>query len=192
MAITNGVTASLFSDFGPAHVITDRDGEPMKTLALRNCEVMDKPSVLKIEGVEDGTPVVILTFAGDLGPSDVADITQLGADIVELDDNTGAMAKFNSKRFKVARVEFVSPSDAKVDVTDGMFKTMLVSSTQQCVEHWTGQYASYKAEFDQQAKEGAKFKKREITIMNRLVQCCFHTFCPHLLLSKHTANWARL
>ena len=65
-------------DFGPEHVITDRDGEPMKTLALRNCEVIDKPACLKIAGVDDGTPVVILTFAGDLGPSDVADITQLG------------------------------------------------------------------------------------------------------------------
>ena len=39
MAINNGVTASVFSDFGPEHLITDADGEPTKTLALMGIEV---------------------------------------------------------------------------------------------------------------------------------------------------------
>ena len=67
LAVNNGVTASIFSDFGDEHVITDRDGEPTQPLALSNCEVITKSSVLIIPGVEDGQPVVVLTFAGETG-----------------------------------------------------------------------------------------------------------------------------
>jgi ubiquitin-activating enzyme E1 len=125
--------------------------------------------VLNIAGVEDGDEVVILTFAGDLGPQDVADITQLGAEVVELEDNTGPLEVVNNQQFKVARVEFNSPTDAKVDVNDAMFKQMVVSPTSKCIEHWTKQFDTYAAEHEANAESGGKkMKKREITVMNRL------------------------
>ena len=34
LAFTSGVTASMFSDFGPMHVITDSDGKSKETLAI--------------------------------------------------------------------------------------------------------------------------------------------------------------
>jgi len=168
LAINNGVTASIFSDFGAEHVITDRDGEPTQPLALSNCEVITKTATLNIPGVEDGQPVVILTFAGETGPTSVADITKLNSEVIEMDDQTGALEVLNGKKFKVARVEFKSPREAKVDVNDALFKNMLNTPTADCVVHWEKQFNTYKAEFDAKAEEGKKFQKREIMIGNRL------------------------
>ena len=56
MAITNGVTASVFSDFGPEHLITDADGEPTKTLALMGIEVRGLVVLLLLVGVQ-GVPL---------------------------------------------------------------------------------------------------------------------------------------
>ena len=55
MAVTNGVTSSIFSEFGPHHKITDATGEPTptptptQTLAVSNVEDLDKkPELLQI------------------------------------------------------------------------------------------------------------------------------------------------
>ena len=48
VAINNGVTASLFSDFGPSHTITDWNGEPTEARALSNIEVVVKPASLQV------------------------------------------------------------------------------------------------------------------------------------------------
>eukprot|EP00007_Cunea_sp_BSH-02190019_P005688 CAMPEP_0174236942 /NCGR_PEP_ID=MMETSP0417-20130205/6347_1 /TAXON_ID=242541 /ORGANISM="Mayorella sp, Strain BSH-02190019" /LENGTH=1117 /DNA_ID=CAMNT_0015315645 /DNA_START=21 /DNA_END=3374 /DNA_ORIENTATION=+ len=39
LALTNGVTGSFFSDFGPEHRVTDANGEPLKNVALALIEV---------------------------------------------------------------------------------------------------------------------------------------------------------
>merc|ERR1740117_556793 len=85
-----------------------------------------------------------------------------------MDDQTGALEVLNGKKFKVARVEFKSPREAKVDVNDGLFKNMLNTSTTDCVAHWEKQFSTYKSEFDAKAEDGKKFQKREIMIGNRL------------------------
>ena len=60
-------------------------------------EVLDKPALLKVDGVEDGERVVVLSFASVVGyeafPND-------GATIV-LDDLVGDLAEFSGKSFKV-------------------------------------------------------------------------------------------
>ena len=40
LAANHGVTASIFSDFGPRHEIADATGEPTQTLAVANIEVL--------------------------------------------------------------------------------------------------------------------------------------------------------
>ena len=60
LALTTGVTASLFNDFGPRHEIADATGEPTQALAVANMEVIDaKPALLKVAGVADGARAVI-------------------------------------------------------------------------------------------------------------------------------------
>ena len=64
-------------------------------------------------------------------------------------------------QFKVARVEFNSPADAKVDINDGNFKSLLVQPTAECAAHWSKQFGSYQAEFDQDpANAGKEMRKR--------------------------------
>lgn len=64
-------------------------------------------------------------------------------EIVELDDNTGPLEAVNKKQYRVARVEFKSPTDAKVNILDGNYKQLLVQSTAQCVAHWSKQFGGY-------------------------------------------------
>mmetsp|Transcript_30781 Transcript_30781/g.80546 ORF Transcript_30781/g.80546 Transcript_30781/m.80546 type:complete len:1703 (+) Transcript_30781:130-5238(+) len=171
LAVTSGVTASVFSDFGPAHHITDPNGEPMQPLALSSCEVLARPDVLKVDGVKAGQAVAILTFAGETGPGSIADITNLGTSVVELDDCSGPLAALNGRKFKVERVFFVSPAAAKVDTSDGLYKEMLNSGAAECVTHWAKQYDTYKAEFEAEPNadgDKKKFKTREILVMNML------------------------
>ena len=78
LAVNTGVTASIFSDFGPNHTITDWDGEPTEARALSNIEVMQKPAALKVGGVQDGKTIVVLTCDADHGLDD--------GDEIEVDD----------------------------------------------------------------------------------------------------------
>lgn len=62
MAVTNGVTATFFSDFGPTHVVTDANGEPPISNPVDNIEVVE----------EDGSHYLVITVTRtkhDLGMS---------------------------------------------------------------------------------------------------------------------------
>ena len=62
LALTTGVTASLFSNFGPRHEITDATDKPTQALAVAHVEVIDvKPALLKVVGVANGARAVIET-----------------------------------------------------------------------------------------------------------------------------------
>ena len=103
MAVTNGVTSSIFSDFGEHHEITDATGEPTQTLAVSNMEVLEeKPKLLQINGVKDGEKVVIITVAQtDHGLED--------GDVVVLEDMRDGMEGLNGKSVTVKRVAITSP-----------------------------------------------------------------------------------
>jgi len=160
LAVNSGVTASIFSDFGPRHVITDEDGEPTQMLAVAAAEVVTVGGIVKVSGAKDGDKVVVLTLASDHTLQD--------GDIVTLDDMRGVLASLNTRQLKVRRLGLLSPSDAKVDIKDVAVKEMLKSSTTEVLANFAKQYDYYKSEFDAAGSEG-KFKQREITLFNRLV-----------------------
>mmetsp|Transcript_33227 Transcript_33227/g.61177 ORF Transcript_33227/g.61177 Transcript_33227/m.61177 type:complete len:1298 (+) Transcript_33227:96-3989(+) len=163
MAITNGVTSSIFSDFGPHHEITDATGEPTQTLAVANVEVIaEKPKLLQVEGVKDGEKVVILTVAqSDHGLED--------GDVVVLEDMRDEMEVLNGKSVTVKRVAIASPTAAKVDTRGVAFKTALALPTSSVISNFERQFDFYKIAFDgEEENSGKKFPVRTITIFNRL------------------------
>ena len=103
MALNNGVTSSIFSDFGCTHEIADATGEPTQTLAVANMEVLaTKPKLLEISGVKEGDKVVIVTVAqAEHGLDD--------GDMVALDDMRGELEQWNGKQLQVKRVAIASP-----------------------------------------------------------------------------------
>ena len=163
LAATNGVTASIFSDFGTRHEITDATGEPTQTLAVSNLEVVEsKPALLKVSGAEDGSTVVIATVAqAEHGLED--------GDVVVLDDMRDGMERLNGRRVTVRRVAISSPTAAKVDTRGVAFKTALGQPTSSVVANFEKQYEFYKQQFDEDPANGGKrFPVRTITIFNRL------------------------
>jgi ubiquitin-activating enzyme E1 len=112
MATNHGVTASLFSDFGPRHEIADATGEPTQTLAVSNVEVIEsKPALLSIDGVKEGEKVVIVTVAqAEHGLDD--------GDMVTFDDMRDGLAILNGKTVKVKRVAISSPVRLRVLMPD--------------------------------------------------------------------------
>ena len=163
MAITNGVTSSLFSDFGPKHEITDATGEPTQTLAISNVEVLDsKPKLLDVGGVKEGEQVVIVTVAqNEHGLED--------GDVVVLEDMREGMEGLNGMSVTVKRVAIASPNAAKVDTRGVAFKTALGLPTEAVVSNFERQYDFYKSAFDEdEDNANKKFPVRTITIFNRL------------------------
>ena len=163
MAVSNGVTSSIFSDFGPHHEITDATGEPTQTLAVSNVEVLDdKPKLLQVEGVKDGEKVVIVTVAqNDHGLED--------GDVVVLEDMREGMEGLNGKSVTVKRVAIASPTSAKVDTRGVAFKTALALPTASVLANFERQYEFYKSTFDEEeGNSGKKMPVRTITIFNRL------------------------
>jgi len=55
LAVTNGVTATVFTDFGPQHKITDQSGENARVNSVDN---------LQIHKDENGTPYLLITVTG--------------------------------------------------------------------------------------------------------------------------------
>ena len=108
LAVTTGVTCSLFSDFGPRHEISDATGEPTQTLAVSAVEVLDaKAPLLRVAGVADGAKVVIVTVAQhDHGLED--------GDVVVLEDMRDGMEGLNGRSVTVRRVAITSPVRAAV------------------------------------------------------------------------------
>jgi hypothetical protein len=166
LAVTNGVTSSIFSDFGLQHHITDSNGEPTETYAVANIEVMAKPPILMVSGVADEEQIVIVSFASDVATSDgLAD-----GDTIELDDFKLELGSLQGKQFKVKRAAFYSPRAAEVKVDDPGFLLQLGNGTEACVDGWQKQHDTWKAEFEASGKAGSwKSQLREITLLNRLV-----------------------
>lgn len=163
MALTNGVTSSIFSDFGNHHEITDATGEPTQTLAISNVEVIDsKPKLLDISGTKKGDVVVVVTVAqNDHGLED--------GDVVVLEDMRDGMEGLNGKSVTVKRVAIASPTDAKVDTRGVAFKTALQLPTESVISNFERQYDFYKQAFEEEeCNAGKKFPVRTITIFNRL------------------------
>lgn len=164
LAYTSGVTASLFSDFG-SHLVNDVDGEVSESQAVSRIEVLSKPAVLKVQGVEDGETIVVVTLAQT--PHEMPE----DGSSMELDDLKGEMAQFNNTQFKVKRLSFLSPRKAALDINDEVYRNTLNNATLKCLEGWQAQHDAYRTEFLGGGGEEAKWKHqlRNITIFNRLV-----------------------
>lgn len=163
MAVTNGVTSTIFSDFGLNHEINDATGEPTQTLAISNMEVLDsKPKLLEVAGVKEGEKVVIVTVAqSEHGLED--------GDLVVLEDMRDGMEELNNMKVTVKRVAIASPTAAKVDTLGVAFKTALALPTESVVSNFERQYDFYKSAFDEDVENAnKKFPVRAITIFNRL------------------------
>jgi len=160
LSVNMGVTTSIFSDFGPKHIISDEDGEPTQMLAVSAAEVVPVSNIVKVHGSSEGESLLVLTLAGDHGLQD--------GDMIVLDDMRGTLAGFNGRQVKVRRFGVVSPSDAKVDLKDVAVKEMLKNTTGEVLSNFQRQYDYYKSEFETSGSEG-KFKQREITLFNRFV-----------------------
>jgi molybdopterin/thiamine biosynthesis adenylyltransferase len=165
-AFTQGVTASIFSDFGQAvHTVTDPSGEPTQMLAIANIEVLpNKPSLLKIHDVPDGQPIIVVTVASNEHGLD-------DGDIVQLEDMRDQMQVLNGKRFLVRRVAFQSPRQAQIDTRDVTFLEILKQPTAQVIENFEKQYEYYRIQHEQQvfASNKTSMPVRTITMFNRLV-----------------------
>lgn len=166
MAVTSGVTASVFSDFGPKHVIQDKDGEPTEMLAVASAEVVQVGGVLKVSGCNAGDKVLALTLASDHGLDD--------GDHIVLDDMRGKLEHYNGKKIEVKRLCLCSPPNDmyKLDLTDVANKEILKNSTGKVVETYEKLYENYKEEFIKQGKGDAEAyaKKHSVkTMFNRLV-----------------------
>jgi hypothetical protein len=128
MAVTNGVTSSIFSDFGTHHEITDATGEPTQTLAVSNVEVFDKPELLHVSGVKEGETMVIVTVAqADHGLED--------GDVVVLEDMRGEMEGLNGKSVTVRRVAISSPVSSPLFCIEVIFSYVASDhSTLSCLD----------------------------------------------------------
>jgi len=163
LAITSGVTSSIFSDFGPDHEMSDATGEPTQMLAVSNVEVIEsKPKLLDVGGVEEGERVVVVTVAqSDHGLED--------GDVVMLDDMRDGLAPLNGKSVIVKRVAVVSPTEGLVDTRGVAFKTAIQLPTSAVIDNFEKQYQFYKSKFDEdEANAEKKMPTRTITIFNRL------------------------
>jgi ubiquitin-activating enzyme E1 len=162
LAVTKGITTSLFSDFGHHHEITDPLGEPMQTLALSNMEVFTEvPSLLQIDGVTKG-PVVMLTVAQSQHGLDTGDV-------VQLEDMRDALSILNGKELRIHRVALKSPTEAGINAQSVSFTEALKLPTSVLCDNFEKQYQYYWKEFQATAQsENAKFPVRTITLLNRL------------------------
>eukprot|EP00494_Astrolonche_serrata_P001087 UN01093 len=92
MALTSGVTASLFSDFGDEHAITDIDGEPTETFAVSSLEVVKyNPDVLEVDGAKEGDELIVISIAGNAGVKHGLD----DGSLVALDDFSDSLKTLN-------------------------------------------------------------------------------------------------
>lgn len=164
MAFTSGITSSLFSDFGPKHIVNDATGEPVETKALSNIEVMKKPPSLKVSGIKDGETIVVLTSDSNHDLDDGA--------VLELDDMNGNLAPLTGKRFKVSRMEFVI-FDPKREFSrdDSEFKQLVKNSTDYCGAMWHRMLVQAEKDWAAANEDPKRFKSklRSITLLDRLV-----------------------
>jgi len=77
LAVTHGVSAHFFSDFGPSHLVTDSDGEPARSLVIDNFEDGVITVAAKRHGFDDGDEIMLEDIEGAPGSDSVAAITDL-------------------------------------------------------------------------------------------------------------------
>ena len=71
MALTSGITASLFTDFGPHHLIKDPDGQPTNVCVVESLKLItlhkdDAAGWLKPElGFVEGVKMILINVAND-------------------------------------------------------------------------------------------------------------------------------
>lgn len=104
LAVTHGLTGTFFSDFGARHVVTDKDGEPKKTLI-----------------VEDISDDYIVTVALEQGSHDLED-----GSLVTFEEVEGA--DLNKKTFKIGRV-YKKVTDFKTNKTRSVLDTNKIQLT---------------------------------------------------------------
>lgn len=107
VALTTGVTGTLFSDFGDSHTVTDQDGEPHQYVAVENIAVVDdgddgrktlEVTLLEPHGMESGEQVQF---------EDVVGISQLSQGV-----NAETGAAMPSRAFTIKRVYATYLDDA--------------------------------------------------------------------------------
>lgn len=124
LALTSGVTASLFSDFGPKHVSNDLDGEPTQTFAVSHMEVVKKSPLLNVNGVEDGASIAVVTVANARHGLD-------DGDMVEFDDLSGGLEALNGAGMvKCKRLYYKTPSakELQEELEDNSLKSIITNS----------------------------------------------------------------
>eukprot|EP01084_Bolivina_argentea_P291987 501892_1 len=88
LAVTHGITAHFFSDFGPSHVVKDADGEPARALVIDDLSEDGVVTVAaKRHGFDDGDTVLIEEIEG------VKDIKDGQVDIEALNNLAGVRVK---------------------------------------------------------------------------------------------------
>jgi len=152
MALTTGVTASLFSDFGDKHICNDIDGEPTETFAISTMEVFEKTEDFKISGMEDGDTAVVVTIANARHGLD-------DADLVEFDDMNDKLEALAGKPIKMKRIYYLSPQEEQVqnELAETNIKAILNKSPLDKVK---GLLAAKRKEFPES-------RKREKQMLNR-------------------------
>lgn len=70
LAVTHGVSAHFFTDFGDQHAITDPDGEPAKSLVIEKFEAGIITVAGKRHGLDDGTYVTLEDIEGAAAQND--------------------------------------------------------------------------------------------------------------------------
>ena len=170
-ALTSGVTASIFSDFGPNHLISDTNGQALPTKAVSNIEVISKPPVFKIDGAKDGDTIIVLTSDSQTGVEDGAKI--------KLDDLTGVLAPLSGKIFKAKRISLVKYDpkrefDSRIDPnSDKHIEPLLNNTMASLASTLTKQYEEAQKNWEEnEEKKDQKFsigKCRAITLLDRVV-----------------------
>jgi len=158
MALTTGVTGTLFSDFGDAHEVTDIDGEATDTFAVAHLERVKKNPVFQVSGVEDGEEMVVVTIAGDAHGLD-------DGSLVQLDDFEGPLAKLNGvENLKAKRIFYKLPKNKELfaELEEKSMELILKKSSLDKV----GKLLSIKAEMNK-ADDGKS--KREKQMFNRFM-----------------------
>ena len=86
LSVNMGVSTSIFSDFGPKHIISDEDGEPTQMLAVSAAELVPVSNIVKAElvgsvetcgNIQKWKRAIELTFAEKSLAKDLDDLVDL-------------------------------------------------------------------------------------------------------------------
>ncbi len=187
-AVTTGVTSLIFSDFGPKHTITDKNGNPVQVqwccicmhhllsnvllqdIPIAGVEIMNLPPNLKVPGMTAGDEVVILTMPKPVSnPVDGGAWPQSG-DQIQFDDLSSASLCRPGLKFNVEPVEILlAGTDAAVEESKkSEFALALTSMSCSVVADMNYKsFKAYEAEHEA-AATGKKMPTREYKLRTRV------------------------